>query len=86
MTRLRTNPYSLVLIGLLATGYGIHLIKRGIEGDTLLPGSLFNYVSALGFHSRWTIVAVTASSRDLVSFYNPEGETRLNKGTADYAD
>ena len=52
MTRLRTNPYSLVLIGLLATGYGIYLIKRGIEGDTLLPGSLFTYVS------RWVFILV----------------------------
>jgi len=52
MTRLRTNPYSLVLIGLLATGYGIYLIKRGIEGDTLLPGSLFTYVP------RWVFILI----------------------------
>ena len=38
------NPYVLILIGIIATGYGIYLIKRGLEGDTLLPGTLFTYL------------------------------------------
>ena len=34
----------LIAIGLIATGYGIYLIKRGIEGDTLCPGTNFTYL------------------------------------------
>ena len=34
----------LIAIGLMATGYGIYLIKRGIEGDTLCPGTTFTYL------------------------------------------
>lgn len=26
------------------TGYGIYLTKRGIEGDTLMPGTNFTYL------------------------------------------
>lgn len=50
MRRIRASPYSLIVVGLLATGYGIYLIKRGIEGDTLLPGTLFTYVP------RWVFI------------------------------
>jgi hypothetical protein len=50
MRRIRASPYSLIAIGLLATGYGIYLIKRGLEGDTLLPGTLFTYVP------RWVFI------------------------------
>jgi len=46
------NPSDLILVGLLATGYGIYLIKRGIEGDTLLPGTLFTYVP------RWVFISI----------------------------
>lgn len=38
------NPGVLLAIGLVATGYGISLIKRGIEGDTLMPGTNFTYL------------------------------------------
>jgi hypothetical protein len=38
------NPYVLVAIGLIATGYGVHLIKRAIEGDTLMPGTQFTHL------------------------------------------
>ena len=34
----------LITVGLLSTGYGIYLIKRGIEGDTLMPGTNFTYL------------------------------------------
>ncbi len=39
----RSNP-RLIAICLMATGYGIYLIKRGIEGDTLCPGTNFTYL------------------------------------------
>lgn len=38
------NPGVLLAIGLVATVYGIGLIKRGIEGDTLMPGTNFTYL------------------------------------------
>ena len=38
------NPRTLISIGLVCTAYGIYLIKRGIEGDTLLPGTNFTYL------------------------------------------
>lgn len=38
------NPKSLLLISLFCTVYGILLIKRGYEGDTLLPGTNFSYL------------------------------------------
>ncbi|MCB1096123.1 MAG: hypothetical protein KDN22_11155 [Verrucomicrobiae bacterium] len=28
----------------MCTLYGVYLVKRGIEGDTLLPGTNFTYV------------------------------------------
>ncbi len=34
----------LIGVGLICTGYGIYLIKRGIEGDTLCPGTQFTYL------------------------------------------
>ena len=46
------NPNNLILVGLIATGYGIYLIKRGIEGDTLLPGTLFTCVP------RWVFIFI----------------------------
>jgi hypothetical protein len=44
MRSVRGNPLILIVIGLIATGYGIYLIKRGVQADTLLPGTLFTYV------------------------------------------
>jgi len=44
------NGGTLLGIGMLATGYGIYLIKRGIEGDTLCPGTTFTYLP------RWLFV------------------------------
>lgn len=41
---LARNPFVLILVGVIATGYGIHLILRGIQGDTLLPGTTFTYL------------------------------------------
>lgn len=38
------DPKALLLIGLVCTGYGIYLIKRGIEGDTLMLGTNFTYL------------------------------------------
>lgn len=38
------SPGNLVVIGALSTGYGLYLIKRGIEGDTLMPGTSFTYL------------------------------------------
>ena len=35
---------NLIAIGLVATGYGIYLIKRGIDGDTLFPRTTFTYL------------------------------------------
>jgi hypothetical protein len=48
----RRSPFTLISVGLLATGYGLYLIKRGIEGDTLLPGTLFTYVP------RWMFIVI----------------------------
>jgi hypothetical protein len=38
------DPKVLLIIGALCSGYGIYLIKRGYEGDTLLPGTSFCYL------------------------------------------
>lgn len=45
------NPRALIAIGLICTGYGIYLIKRGIEGDTLMPGTNFTYLP------RWLFIS-----------------------------
>ena len=45
------NPLVLIVVGLIATGYGLHLIIRGIQGDTLLPGTTFTYLP------RWLFIA-----------------------------
>jgi hypothetical protein len=50
----RNNPLTLLVIGAIASAYGIYLIKRGIEGDTLLPGTNFTYLP------RWLFIAVGA--------------------------
>ena len=86
MRFIRGNSYNFIVIGLIATGYGIYLIKRGTEGDRLLAGTLFTYVPRWIFILIGLLLQFTASSRDLVSFYNPGAETRLNRGTADCAD
>lgn len=33
-----------MIIGMICTVYGLFLIKRGIEGDTLMPGTSFTYL------------------------------------------
>jgi hypothetical protein len=38
------DPKVLLIIGALCSGYGIYLIKRGYEGDTLLPGTSLGYL------------------------------------------
>ena len=38
------HPTKLVVIGLISTVYGVILIKKGIEGDTLMPGTTFTYL------------------------------------------
>lgn len=38
------RPGTLLGIGIVCTVYGIILIKRGIEGDTLMPGTNFTYL------------------------------------------
>lgn len=45
------RPGNLVVVGLICTVYGISLIKRGIEGDTLMPGTNFTYLP------RWLFVS-----------------------------
>lgn len=35
---------NLIFVGIVCTVYGIILIKRGIEGDTLCPGTTFTYL------------------------------------------
>ncbi len=35
---------NLIAVGLIATSYGIYLIKCGIQGDTLCPGTTFTYL------------------------------------------
>jgi hypothetical protein len=44
------RPGTLLAIAITCTVYGIILIKRGIEGDTLMPGTLFTYLP------RWSFV------------------------------
>lgn len=34
----------LLVVSLICTGYGIYLLKRAWEGDTLLPGTLTVYI------------------------------------------
>lgn len=46
------RPGTLLAIAVACTVYGIILIKRGIEGDTLMPGTLFTYLP------RWLFVTV----------------------------
>lgn len=48
---LARNPFVLILVGVIATGYGIHLMLRGIQGDTLLPGTTFTHLP------RWLFIA-----------------------------
>ncbi|MBE2178982.1 MAG: hypothetical protein IAE97_00725 [Chthoniobacterales bacterium] len=43
-THLARNPFVLIVLGVVATGYGIHLILRGLQGDTLLSGTTFTYL------------------------------------------
>lgn len=43
------NPGNLITVGLICAGYGIYLIKRGIEGDTLMPGTTFTYLPRWSF-------------------------------------
>lgn len=44
------RPGTLLAIGIICTVYGIILIKKGIEGDTLMPGTTFTYLP------RWLFV------------------------------
>lgn len=45
------NPSGLLVVGAIATVYGLHLIKCGIQGDTLMPGTSFTYLP------RWLFIA-----------------------------
>lgn len=45
------NPGKLIIVGLICTVYGVILIKRGIEGDTLMPGTTFTYLP------RWLFIS-----------------------------
>lgn len=45
------NPIVLIVVGVIATGYGINLIIRGLQGDTLMPGTTFTYLP------RWIFVS-----------------------------
>ena len=38
------NPRTLITIGFICTVYGMYIIKRGIEGDTLMPGTNFTHL------------------------------------------
>lgn len=38
------RPGALIAIGIVCTIYGIILVKRGIEGDTLMLGTNFTYL------------------------------------------
>ena len=38
------RPGTLLAIGIFCTVYGIILIKKGIEGDTIMPGTTFTYL------------------------------------------
>ena len=38
------NPRSLLVVGGICSVYGLYLIKRGWEGDTLCPGTTFTYL------------------------------------------
>ena len=40
----------LIVIGIISAGYGIHLIKRGWEHDTLMPGTNFTYLPQWVFY------------------------------------
>ena len=37
-------PYRFVILGLLATVYGISLIRQGLNRETLLAGTKFTYL------------------------------------------
>ena len=38
------SPFTLITIGLISAAYGINLIKRGWDHDTLMPGTNFTYL------------------------------------------
>lgn len=38
------NPSGLLIVGAITTIYGLNLIKCGIQGDTLMPGTSFTYL------------------------------------------
>lgn len=40
----RGRPGSLVGVGVVCSVYGAILIKRAVEGDTLMPGTQFTYL------------------------------------------
>jgi len=38
------NPYILLVVGGVCTLYGLYLIKKAWDGDTLCPGTDFTYL------------------------------------------
>lgn len=40
----RGRPGNLIAVGIACTVFGLILIKRAIEGDTLMPGTQFTYL------------------------------------------
>ena len=45
------NPKSLILVGIVSTVYGLYLIKKGWDGDTLIPGTNFTYLPKWLFYT-----------------------------------
>lgn len=43
MTAYSRHPETLLFVAFICTCYGLNLIKKGIQGYTLIPGTNFSY-------------------------------------------
>lgn len=47
----KNGPGGLLLVGVICAVFGVRYLKRGIEGDTLMPGTSFTYIP------RWLMIS-----------------------------
>jgi hypothetical protein len=57
----------LIVIGLISAGYGINLIKRGWDHDTLMPGTKFYVSATVVILSHWRTTATPTDRSNLFS-------------------
>jgi|GEM_PF-2689081 len=56
--RIARNPLTLLVVGVLCTLYGLYLMKRPWEGDTLCPGTTFTYLPKWLFYLAGLILQI----------------------------